>query len=139
MSDGHRTLGEAEALAKARGCVIVYPKPNELFIDVDSAADMVAFEKSFEILKKEWPESKVVRKTSSSSGRPWRFHFVVDMGCSLSELERIALQACLGSDRTRELLSFIRWDVDHDPSPTIFFEKERPVEVVPSPDEDLIF
>ena len=57
----------------------------------------------------------------SPSGRPGRHHVVVTMPRPVSPMERIALQAILGSDPIREMLSWFRIERGIE-EPTIFFE-----------------
>jgi hypothetical protein len=49
---------------------------------------------------------------------------VVELGREYPEIVRIAMQACLGSDPTRELLS-VRRSRDEEENVVIFFEKRR--------------
>lgn len=51
---------------------------------------------------------EVVSCLPSRSGLPHR-HVILRANCDLSPAERIALQACLGSDLVREFLSFLRY------------------------------
>ena len=46
----------------------------------------------------------------------------VNLPCDVANVERIALQAVLGSDRMREFLSLYR-HLNGDTDPTLFFEK----------------
>jgi len=116
----------AEEQAKQKGCVIVEPKPNELFIDIDSADDYAYFEKQIKRVAMRWPCTW--RASKSPSGKPGRYHVVVEFAANelgertLDAWQRIALQAVLGSDRVREIISVQRL-LDGDPTPTLFFEK----------------
>jgi hypothetical protein len=122
------TREAAIAAAKEKGCAVVEPKGNEIFIDIDSAAERVHFDNAIARIKSRWPCE--VKITPSPSGAEHHAHIVVafpkpsaTIENSFSALERIALQAVLGSDLKRELNSVC--DVlDGDPLPTIFFERE---------------
>lgn len=104
----------------SEGLEIIYPNEHELFIDIDSEEDYQRFKDSFEKLS--WNiNAKIKRDTPSKSGLPNR-HIVVEMPYYLNPLERIALQAILGSDPKRELLSYISLKDDAE-TPTIFAEK----------------
>lgn len=114
-----------EAAIKAandKGCIVVEPKPNQLFIDLDNITDVNWFVNAIERIKSRTPLTE--KMTPSPSGVEGRFHVVVTFEkLTFSPLERIAYQAALGSDRARELNSIC--DVlDGDPLPTIFFERE---------------
>lgn len=113
-------IHEQRADAERKGCEIVQPKPNELFLDLDSAADRAVFDKQLAILKRHYVVKWVNVRPSKSGGE--RRHAVVTLQNPVDEKTRIFLQALLGSDRTRELLGFIRLDRNLPALPNIFFE-----------------
>jgi hypothetical protein len=51
-------------------------------------------------------------------------HVYIKLQNALKAPERIALQACLGSDPTREFLSLKRW-LNNDPNPILLFETKQ--------------
>ena len=107
--------------AKKDGLWVILPAPNELLIDIDTEEQYQTFLKAlprFERVEliQDW------REEPSRSGLPAR-HIYVQLHKDIDALERIALQACLGSDLRRESLSLIRWLRD-DPNPTLFFEEQ---------------
>jgi hypothetical protein len=115
----------AEEQAKERGCVIVEPKPNELFLDIDSAEEMAYFEKQIRRVAVRWKLTWTA--SESPSGKMGRYHvYVTFFDRELDHWQRIALQAVLGSDRIRELISVHRL-LDGDAAPTLFFEKPEAV------------
>jgi hypothetical protein len=123
MSDGHRRLADALEIAKYKGCEVVHPKPNELFIDLDSAEQIKNFNVCIAILEK--AESfQIIRRETSPSGDPNKQHVVIRMGRDVTDEERILLQACLASDPLREMLSLMRLRRG-DEAPTILFEKPK--------------
>jgi hypothetical protein len=110
----------AEAEAKERGCVVVKPKANELFVDIDDDFMLEHFNRNIEVLRR---SHKIrVRRTPSPSGEPAHFHIVVTLDRDVQPMERILLQSCLGSDPMREILSWQRLQCG-DECPTLFFEK----------------
>ena len=113
----------AFARAKKEGWTVVLPQPNELFVDIDDEAGFERFMEFQEILGQNWGVVGV-RDTQSKSGNPNRKHIVVTLGCDVDPITRIALQACLGSDRKREILSLVNIK-SGDTNPTLFFEKEK--------------
>jgi hypothetical protein len=119
MSEGPDRLEEATALAKAKGRVVVVPKANELFVDIDSEADMERFQR-IRVTLESFLSLKVDIRPSPS-GRPDRHHIVVTLDREVTEIERVALQAILGSDPTREALSYRRILKGIAPA-TLFFE-----------------
>lgn len=106
--------------AAARGLEIVLPANNELFIDIDSDADFRVFNEQKKVLAQ---TETILREEVrySASGPPHR-HIVLVLKRELSPMMRIALQASLGSDRKRELLSMQRACAGN-PHPTLFFER----------------
>jgi hypothetical protein len=103
------------------GFTLKKPEPNELLLDLDNEED---FHKAYAMLKR--LESEIENCTStvfpSKSGFPHR-HMIVRLPFEISNVERIALQAIMGSDKIRELLSLFRvWKGDE--SPTLLAIKE---------------
>lgn len=110
----------ADKRAAARGCVVVEPKPNELFIDIDRAEDKECFHRNIG-----WLGDLVTGYDTkpSTSGKPEKCHIVVRLNRDVKDhFERIGLQAILGSDRLREVLSW-RNAIHESGRPTCFFEK----------------
>lgn len=104
------------------------PCDNELFIDIDSQDDLDFFIKQWEVLNKyiTGDGSNSYKMSRSKSGGP-RYHVTVILMRSISPLERCLLQACMGSDRQRELLSWASLDASPGCEPTCFFEKIDPL------------
>lgn len=118
-SDANTRDGKERAAAK-RGCKIVEPLPNQLFIDIDCEADRRWFDQGIVRIASRWPCT--VKITPSVSRKPHHEHIVVTFKAkTFTPIERIALQAVLGSDRHRELNSMVDIILG-DPLPTIFFE-----------------
>lgn len=112
----------AKENAATLGLEIKLPKDNELFIDIDSEEDYATFQKQLSLLVRQEP-ALIVSNRPSKSGLPKR-HIVVALARPvIGELERILLQAALGSDRKRELLSWVRVKSGESEHPTLFFEK----------------
>ena len=107
------------AEAEGSGLKTVFPKANELFIDIDDDDAYNRFNEVVQILTR-YTYVHDINTTPSKSGLPRR-HVVVTLNGDVSDLERIALQAALGSDGKREMLSYMRLK-GGDPHPTLFFE-----------------
>ncbi len=122
MSSVAMTLEKAERAAAAKGCYVRLPKPNEIFIDIDSNEDYEVFEKGLTVLR-EFYEVSSVEETPSRSGGECR-HVVVQLTGDnyLGDYERCLPQACLGSDRLHELLSLKAIKGGATLHPTLFFE-----------------
>jgi hypothetical protein len=119
--DEYGNGGRQEAFdkAKALGFEVVVPKPNQLQLDIDNVESENFFYKQFDILNKYLPVFKTESAPSKSGGE--KKHITVTLFRDVTPLERVGLQAMLGSDRKRELLSFIRV-LNQDEDPTVFFE-----------------
>lgn len=102
-----------------RGLVIVRPEPDELQVDIDSAQQLALFHAHAKRLGDLVASFKV---TPSPSKRPDRHHVTVKLSRAVRDArERVLLQAVLGSDPMRELLSYLRLEAGVGDA-TIFFE-----------------
>jgi hypothetical protein len=122
-----QTIASREAVkqAKLRGLDLVLPADNQLQIDIDSEAALATFNKN--LPKFELHFAKVINKeiVPSKSGDPNKMHITLTLNTDLFDTNaKIAFQAFLGSDPTRELLSYVRWS-NNDEHPTLFYEKKR--------------
>ena len=112
--------------ANRRGVRAVYPGPRELFMDIDSNAASLSMAEMLGVLSSNGIKVTITDDHPSKSGLPKR-HVTLTMGRDVSPIERIALQACLGSDPKRELLSLLRIWINADRPATCFFEPADPV------------
>jgi hypothetical protein len=114
--------GNAEEVAAAKGRVIVYPRPDELFLDIDDVASLEMFGVHSKILG---DLIEGYRTEPSPSGDPFKYHVTVKLSRPVRDaFERIMLQALLGSDRLHEILSWAA--ATHGAErPTLFFEKKE--------------
>jgi anaerobic glycerol-3-phosphate dehydrogenase len=96
------------------------PDEAELFIDIDDVDSLHRCEKYLAVLSDNDFEIIDVNKKRSRNGN---WHVRVQLAEPVNDIERILLQACLGSDPKRELLSFLRLKFRLDRPPTVFFEK----------------
>ena len=111
----------AHAEAEKLGLVVIVPKSNQLFIDIDTESQMSHFDRCFPIFLKRHACRKVTRP--SPSGGRFHFHIVVTLlEEDVDARTRVLYQACLGSDPVREVLSLQRIELG-DTTPTLFFEK----------------
>lgn len=108
--------------AKAKGLEIRLPNNNELLIDIDSEEDYLKFKSNLE--KFETHVALVIKQDerASKSCLPGKCHIVLTLNRGITPSERIMFQLFLGSDRMRELLSYVRL-LNSDPVPTLFYEK----------------
>jgi hypothetical protein len=106
--------------AKREGLVVVYPTETELQIDIDNEQSYEFFLRQIKIVTR-LADAYGYTERPSKSGMPKR-HITVKLKTPVTVLERICLQACLGSDRVREVLGYVRYRRG-EPNPTLFFEK----------------
>lgn len=115
----------AERRAKAceeRGTVVVSPEPDQLFIDIDSHAGLGMFHANVGSLG-ELVKTTMVKP--SPSKRAGHYHITVRLSRAVKDsFERIMLQALLGSDLSREIISW-REATNGCSAPTVFFEKVK--------------
>ncbi len=113
------TSREAFTYAESKGLVARFPLANELFVDIDSKEDLARFDRVKDLIH-------IINSTSvtKSRSKPEGKHIVCNLDRPITPLERIALQAILGSDPRREAHSYNRLQAN-DPLPTLFFEKRK--------------
>jgi hypothetical protein len=126
--------------AAERGHVCMYPSSFELFLDIDSFEGLGRLHATLNqnAYIKSIVDGVPLVKTSPS-GKAGRFHVIVFLKKRVDKFERITLQALLGSDLSREILSYQEAQAGCE-QPTVFFEKAPPPPVsgsVPSPDDAL--
>jgi len=108
------------AACAERGCLVVLPLEKELFVDIDTFQALGYFHANVRRLGDLY-ESHTLRP--SPSRKDGRFHIVVQLSRPVRDaFERIMLQALLGSDLSREILSW-REATAGVVTPTVFFEK----------------
>lgn len=112
-----------EAIAAARGKVVVYPADDELQLDLDGEDAVCFFREQMVRFNKE--VVRVVKHTITPSTRPGHWHATLKLERSVyDEVERVLFQALLGSDRVRELLTLVRARRG-DKRPSRLFEVRR--------------
>lgn len=102
------------------GFAIYKPDINELCLDIDTEENYKLF--NTRILKIEDELALKITWAEYQSTTPGHRHIVVELPFEIDNYQRIALQAVLGSDLIRELLSIFRiWN--NDPFPTLLAMK----------------
>jgi len=121
-------------IAEQIGKVVVLPEPDELFIDVDDQEGFVQLRRGLEAAAAAGIRIKEKKRIASKTPGHWHVYLTVQADArsfTITKLLRVALQACLGSDRKRELLSLARIMHHIERPPTVFFEDpEKPKETV---------
>jgi hypothetical protein len=125
--------------ARKNGLDIVLPDPDQLFLDIDDADGEAQLAGMLDVLT-DLLDVGVEKRTTSAGGN---HHVYLRVGlpfaAALDPVTRIALQACLGSDRKRELLSLLRILHRLDRPPTVFFETPAQPAVEASIAEEIEF
>lgn len=114
---------DALLFAEREGLDVRLPEPNELFIDIDDEKSYFTFNENRPLLGDMFT-GQVEFAITPSRRKPWGKHIVVTLPRAVTPIERIALQAALGSDPRREAHSLRRY-FNNDPLPTLFFEKRK--------------
>jgi len=118
--------------AKETGEIVTFPKSNELQIDIDSDADYTVFIEMRNLLGELYQWKLISDEPSKTEGHR---HVVLRIDREMDALTRLLLQACLGSDRKRELLGYINLQRG-DERPTLFIQ---PAPALVEPEEDICF
>jgi hypothetical protein len=107
-----------EWVAEERGQIAIYPKENELFIDIDSEEQLKEFYRRAFHLGISLEDIKVT--SSKTEGHK---HITITTQKTFTDLERIAWQAALNDDPLKVFLSVMRVHVGIQ-NPTTFFENK---------------
>ena len=116
----HRTMEEAKEEAKVLGLIAVFSTPHEVFIDRDTVADKELVRGLRRVLRENGVELTKPLVARSKSGGVKR-HVYYHCNKPLSILDRITIQAVLGSDPIREILSWCRAQLG-EVAVTVLFE-----------------
>ena len=124
---GYDFDASADLAAEEAGCVVVFPEPNQLQIDIDTQEDLEYFRKRFKEFSKLWGSHGISlkKKASRSKSGAGHYHIYISLftydldgiddsldfiskPLVLTETERILYQFALGSDKIRETLNTMR-------------------------------
>lgn len=109
--------------AVKKGLVVRLAAPNELLLDIDTAENLATFEKNYKRFHASYPLTEYVM-TPSPSGEENHYHAAVTLAFDVTDMERLVMQAFLGSDLIRELLCWMRIKRGTSTVITCLFEKE---------------
>lgn len=108
-----------------RKCAIITPGPRELFIDIDSFRAKRLHDRAFAVFQTCVKCTRTVRPSPSNRWwKPWRwgrYHVVVTLPFHVTAVDRVKLQAILGSDPVRETLGYRALRKGYA-NPTVFYE-----------------
>lgn len=120
FQDMHKTVCP-DTMARGMGLIAVAPSGDELQLDIDAPSDMDIVASMLDVLERNDISVEIKKQTRSKSGNA-HLYVRIDWPSGLDPVTRIALQACLGSDRKRELLSLLRHVFKTQTPPTVLFE-----------------
>lgn len=126
MPNSQRAIDEAAKL----GMDVVFPADNQLQIDIDKEEDYVYMNSVLDVLDVHWGIKDMEVHPSKSFGE--KRHVTITLYRDIDVKERILLQACFGSDRKRELLSYLQV-IHGDEHPVLFLELRRALPPAPEP------
>jgi len=105
-------------LAEERGCDLIVADERTLLLDLDNDHARRVFDRNLPKVKDKYPVESVERYPSRSVGHE---HVIVGLLHPVPDATtRLLLQAALGSDATRELLSLYRVKRNHS-TPSVLF------------------
>jgi hypothetical protein len=107
--------------ATRENLVVFLPAANQLFIDIDNELGYAKYLRNYPLLQEFYAVTGVA-ENPSKSGDPDRRHITISLVEEISPIERLLLQAFLGSDVKREFLGLQRVK-SGDPAPTLFLER----------------
>lgn len=113
---------EAVSRAVESGFVVEVGDSRTLLLDLDTEADRAHFGAIFPRLVT-FLKCRVTDRWPSKSGRGE--HVKISSPLDLSVLERLLIQACLGSDREHELLSLVTGVWEGNSAPTVLFRPAK--------------
>src|SRR5579859_1045951 len=103
-----------DAFAKAvkNGWMVVTPGPSDLQIDIDRQEDLELYKKNRQIFDRFKATIGICVEHEtvgpSKSGSPGKYHVTLKLNKPVTAEQRILFQCLLGSDRVREILSYVR-------------------------------
>jgi len=112
-----------EEIATEKGCIVVRPSNHQIFVDLDTREAFEIFKLKLEKLNEIFKDNFTVTYTVSKSNR---LHAYLHFHKPQRIEARLALQAVLGSDPVREMLSLWNWSEGNreEKDVTVFFEKQ---------------
>jgi hypothetical protein len=109
-------------MAEEKGLTILIADDNMLQLDIDEY-DLTFCKRQIAMAIDLWPGLLgIPQYRRSKSGINW--HVIIPLNCPLPLLERILLQACLGSDIKREMLCYAGHLKGHEHPVVLFRPKE---------------
>lgn len=132
MSEGIcLTVEDIEKVAASRGLIAFYPLDHELTIDLDEVySEFESYDGiTASVLNSMQSNGYSVLSTLRTVSKSGKQHIYYRLNRDLDRMERIILQAALGSDRVREFLGMMRCQLGSEVD-TVMFETPGQAELV---------
>lgn len=98
--EAKQTIAEKHVIAEQRNCDLLRPGEKTLFLDIDTPEQLAQYERMLPLAMRF--QLKEIARWSSRNGH---LHIELELPYPLDAAERFCLQAVLGSDPLRELIS----------------------------------
>lgn len=123
MSEGlSRTVEEITKEAERKGLVAFFPLPNEVMVDLDEVYSV--FDKEDEqtarVLTAMQTNGYILKSSLRTTSKSGKQHIYYRFNRELDRMERLLIQAALGSDRVREFLGMVRATSGADEDTALF-------------------
>lgn len=112
--------------AQLRGFIVHQGNSNTLLLDIDSPSAQEQFDRVFPAFERNVTYQKVERWNSKSGNS----HYKITLEEDFTALERVAMQAALGSDGVKELLAIFRIQNGIEEPSILFQPKDSVIKVV---------
>lgn len=99
-------VSSGDGLLKSKPDKYIAPRGNQIFIDIDTKEQYAVFSDRLDFIDQFFDVS--IKYVVSKSGLPHR-HVIIDFNYEFSVPEKLFLQSFLGSDPTRDVLSFVQY------------------------------
>jgi len=127
QEDAYNCFRSAEEVAEERGLIVVYPKPNEIQIDIDSEEQFVEFQRRLAFFDEFFcgkDQTYDLRSNESASGYPKMHITMAFKDRTFNDYERMVYQSALNDDPKRTFLGLARiLNGKSNNPPTTLFEK----------------
>jgi len=104
--------------AASMGLLCIFPKDNEVQLDLDSEVAFEEFTKRHKMLSNYFESMLPYKKTESKT--PGHYHITVELPITVDHIERLAIQSILGSDPMREMFNLYRYLGTGNPDTCLF-------------------
>lgn len=101
-----RSKQDAEQVAASMGQVCFFPQTDEIFLDLDT--NKTGREYSLEVESTLCNNDILILGSLDTKSKNGNRHRYLKINRPLTSVERITVQACLGSDPVKEILSLLR-------------------------------